>query len=180
MKTLEQRIDGLRTKAGNVAVKFNDVMYLIENPTQIIRPCTWIRSKGHMRLRDVSGNCIDGLNLLCVDYETGNDAPRCGKEGYFIRLTAKGRKQVSAYNRKRLAFILEAKAASAKAAEERKARITAEIAAMPENSQFEARWNSGEMKAASGLSWNAYRESLKAEFKAEWQLLKAKFKAQQS
>lgn len=181
MKSLSERIEkNLTTKKGSIAAMYNDAMYLIENPNKTLRPVSWSRSKGHMNLRDVSANCINGLNLVGIDFETGNDAPRGGKEGFFIRLTEKGKKQVASYNRKRLQLIEDAKIQAAKEAEERKAKLTAEIEAMPENTQFEYKWNSCELKNASGLSWSAYRGSLKNEFPAEWQILKAKFKIQQS
>ena len=181
MKTLAARIEKhLTTKTGAIASKFNDAMYLIENPKQTLRPVSWSRSKGHMNLKDNSANIIWGLNLVGVDFETGNDAPRGGKEGFFVRLTKKGQKQVAFYNKERIAKIEEAKKQADEKAAARKAELTATIAAMPENSQFEAKWNSLELKNASGLSWSAYRESLKSEFPSEWQILKAKFKAQQS
>lgn len=50
-------------------------------------------------LHDNSANLEWGLHALGIDYETGNDAPRGGKNGYFVKLTAKGRRQVRDYNK---------------------------------------------------------------------------------
>lgn len=181
MKTLAARIEkNLTTKSGAIAVKFLGVVYLINNPTMTIKPVQWTGTRNHMRLKDNSANIMLGLSLLGIDFETGNNAPRGGKEGFFIRLTKKGQKQVSFYNKERIARIESAKMLEAEKAAAKKAEITATIAAMPENAQFEARWNSHELKNASGLSWSVYRESLKQKFPVEWHILKAKFKAQQS
>lgn len=181
MKTLAARIEkNLTTKSGAIAVKFLGVVDLIINPAKTIRPIQWTGTLRHMRLKDSSDNIILGLRLVGVDFETGNDAPRGGKEGFFIRLTKKGKRQVAFYNKERLARLEAAKKLAAEKADAKKEKITAIIATMPENAQFEAKWSSRELKNASGLSWSAYRESLKQEFPAEWQILKSKFKAQQS
>ena len=37
------------------------------------------------------------LKVLGIDYTTGNDAPRSGAEGFYIELTAKGKRQVKEF-----------------------------------------------------------------------------------
>lgn len=180
MKNLKSRIEKhLTTKSGSIAAKYSDAIYLIQHPEKVLRPCSWSRSKGHMNLRDSSFNTIQGLKAIQIDYVSGNDALRGGREGDFICLSAKGKRQVAYYNREVKAIAEKAKIEAKKAAELRKAEITAMIAAMPENSQFEAKWNSAELKNESGLSWSSYRESLKMKYPSEWNLLKAKYRTQQ-
>ena len=38
-------------------------------------------------------------SILGIDYETGNDAPRGGMNGYFVKLTEKGKRQVKDFSK---------------------------------------------------------------------------------
>ena len=97
-ETLQARIKKhLYTKGGKLAKKYEDVIYLLNNPERVMRPIYW-RYKGRT-LHDNSANLEWGLHALCIDYTTGNDAPRGGKNGYYVKLTAKGRRQVADYNK---------------------------------------------------------------------------------
>lgn len=87
----------LYTKGGKLARKYEDVITLLNNPERIMRPIYW-GYKGRT-LHDNSANLEWGLHALGIDYTTGNDAPRGGKNGYFVKLTAKGRRQVREYNK---------------------------------------------------------------------------------
>lgn len=90
--TLQARIEKhLFTKSGKLARKYEEVIELLNNPDKIMRPIYW-RRKGDS-LHDSHENLEYGLLILGVDYETGNDAPRGGLNGYFVRLTAKGKTQ---------------------------------------------------------------------------------------
>lgn len=92
-ETLQKRIEKrLYTKSGHLACKYEEVMDLLLHPEWVRRPVLWV-DKGRT-LRDHHANIEEGLRLLGIDFETGNDAPRGGKEGYFIKLTAKGKRQV--------------------------------------------------------------------------------------
>lgn len=179
--TLNSRIKkNLTTKTGSIYSKFSDVIYLIEHPENIIRPVSWSRSNKRFNLRDVSSQIIDGLNRIGIDFETGNDAPRGGKEGFFIRLTKKGQNQVKDYNlqAKLDAEKIEAEKVQAKILKAEAARKA--ISELPANETFEAKWNSTTLKIDSGLSWSNYRASLKASYPDEWEILKTKFKLQQA
>jgi hypothetical protein len=118
MTTLESKIsERLTTKSGSIKAKYREGVDLIHNPKSICRPCSWSRSKGYCNLRDMSYNVMDALDLLGIDYETGNDAPKGGKSGDFIKLTTKGRRQVAKYNAKRM-DIIEAEKEAIKAKQE--------------------------------------------------------------
>lgn len=91
--TLQTRIEkNLYTKSGTLARKYEDVIYLLKNPGKVMRPIYWC-DRGRS-LHDSHENLEHGLAVLGVDYTTGNDAPRGGMNGYFVKLTAKGKRQV--------------------------------------------------------------------------------------
>lgn len=97
-ETLQARIEKhLCTKTGNIARKYEEVMELLKNPNRVMRPIYW-RGKGDS-LHDSHEALEYGLAILGVDYETGNDAPRGGLNGYYVKLTAKGKRQVKDYSR---------------------------------------------------------------------------------
>ena len=99
-ETLQKRIEKhLYTKGGKLAKKYEDVIELLNNPERIMRPIYW-GYKGRT-LHDGSANLEWGLHILGIDYTTGNDAPRGGKNGYYVKLTAKGRRQVADYNKQK-------------------------------------------------------------------------------
>jgi hypothetical protein len=47
------------------------------------------RTWKHSSLVNKSIELISVLNLLKLKFETGNDAPRCGQTGYFVKITTK-------------------------------------------------------------------------------------------
>ena len=99
-ETLQARIKKhLYTNGGKLAKKYEDVIVLLNNPERIMRPIYW-GYKGRT-LHDGSANLEWGLHILGIDYEAGNDAPRGGKNGYFVKLTSKGRRQVADYNKQK-------------------------------------------------------------------------------
>jgi hypothetical protein len=94
-ETLQARIEKhLYTKGGSLAKKYEEVVELLNNPERTMRPVYWAGHSRNISLHDSSANLEQGLSLLGIDYETGNDAPKGGKNGYFVRLTAKGKRQV--------------------------------------------------------------------------------------
>lgn len=118
---------------------------------------------------------------LGIECEFGNDAPRGGANGEFVRITDKKylAKLKKAHNQAVTEAQIEAnKASEAKAA--RLAEINSQIAAMPNNEAFETKWHSTELKNLSNLSWSDYRNSLKTQFPNEWAVLKTKFQLKQS
>lgn len=95
-ETLQKRIEKkLYTKSGHLACKYKEVMDLLLHPEWDLRPVFWV-DKGRT-LYDHHANIEEGLRLLGIDFETGNDAPRDGKNGYYIKLTAKGKRQVKEF-----------------------------------------------------------------------------------
>ncbi len=98
-ETLQARIEKhLYTKSGKLASKYEEVVELLNHPDRIMRPVWW-RRRGSS-LRDNHENLEHGLTVIGIDYTTGNDAPRGGKDGYFVRLTAKGKRQVREFANK--------------------------------------------------------------------------------
>lgn len=97
--TLAQRINKfLRIKSGSIAVKYQDIVELLEFPEKTLHPCGYY---GRGRFTSIkNGYYADicaGLRLIGIDFEKGNDAPRGGASGEFIRLTKKGKLQVKEY-----------------------------------------------------------------------------------
>ncbi len=94
-ETLQARIEKhLFTKGGTLAKKYEEVVELLNNPERTMRPVYWSGHGRNISLHDSSANLEQGLSMLGIDYETGNDAPKGGKNGCFVRLTAKGKRQV--------------------------------------------------------------------------------------
>lgn len=98
-ETLEKRISAnFLTKTGTIKVKYQLVIDLLKNPSRILRPTQWRTPHGrHWSLSDKSSDIKEGLKILKVDYEEGNDAPRGGITGNYIKLTKKGQRQVKEY-----------------------------------------------------------------------------------
>ena len=98
-ETLQKRIEmRLTTKTGKIMEKYKEVIDIISNPDCDKWYLTEWRGRGRKRsLSDRMPNAKEGLYLLSIDFETGNDAPRGGREGDYIALTAKGRRQVKEY-----------------------------------------------------------------------------------
>lgn len=96
-KTLQKRITKkLYTTKGKLKQRYDKVIYwLLTDCNKVIYPCHW--GNGWRKLIDNSDQYISALNLLGIDFEEGNDAPKGGAEGYFIRLTAKGKQQIRDY-----------------------------------------------------------------------------------
>lgn len=99
MKTLSKRISKkLTTKKGVIKACYASVLPMLNNPKQKVYLYAWRRSKGCHNLYSLAGNIQQGLKILGIDFEEKNDAPKGGKEGDFIQLTVKGRRQVAFYN----------------------------------------------------------------------------------
>lgn len=96
-------------------------------------------------------NAIKALELLGIDYTTGNDAPRGGKTGDFVELTPKGKRQVAEWVKIRIAENNEkTKIELAKRATEQKAREEREAAYQLE---CEATYNAAKERGVS-FEWN--------------------------
>ena len=121
-----------------------------------------------MSLRDNSGNTISGLTMIGIDFITGNDAPRGGKEGYYIMLTHKGQIQVREY-----ASTVQLRIEARKTEEAK--TVHNPIILSTESGSFESNWHNSELKEISGLSWRQYREHLKESDPEGWKALTAKF-----
>lgn len=59
-------------------------------------PIYWSKSSSHFGLNGTSdkNRMLALLNAAGIEFEEGNDAPKGGLNGYYIRLTKKGLKQV--------------------------------------------------------------------------------------
>ena len=91
-ETLQKRIEAnLYTQKGTLARKYEDVVYMLSHPDYVARPCKW---QGYTTLKDTRERYIIALKAVGVDYVIYNVAPRGGMEGWRIRLTQKGKRQV--------------------------------------------------------------------------------------
>lgn len=91
-ETLNSKIiKNLYTNKGTLARKYEDVLYMLTHPQYVARPCKW---QGYTTLKDTRERYTEALKAIGVDYEMYNVAPRGGMEGWRIRLTPKGRRQV--------------------------------------------------------------------------------------
>ena len=98
-ETLQARIENhLYTKSGKLARIYDEVLELLNNQNRIMRPIYW-RGKGDS-LHDSHEALEYGLAIIGIDYETWNDAPRGGMNGYYVKLTAKGKRQVREFANK--------------------------------------------------------------------------------
>lgn len=49
----------------------------------------WVGSGRRKNLQSIHSNVVELLNALGLKYKTGNDAPRGGQEGNFIKISAR-------------------------------------------------------------------------------------------
>lgn len=149
--TLQKRINSnLCTTKGVLQCKY----YMIED--LLIKGKFYGKHyRGHGRFVTLSDcgyyNAIQALKLLGIDYTTGNDAPRGGKTGDFVQLTAKGQRQVAEWVKARNAEIAEKnRLLDEKAAADRKAREAREAAYVIE---CEETYNTAKERGIS-IEWN--------------------------
>ena len=91
-ETLQKRIeDKLYTKSCKLQKKYEDVITILLHPERKFLPCCWT-NKGRS-LRDYRMNVTEGLRLIGIDFDEGNDAPRGGLNGKYMVLTSKGKRQ---------------------------------------------------------------------------------------
>lgn len=93
--TLRKRIASrLTTKGGVLRKKYEPIWLFILHAGTRYHGKTWRRSGRHVTLEDSRHRALrEALDLLGLDYATGNDAPRGGAEGDYIELTPKGLRQ---------------------------------------------------------------------------------------
>lgn len=93
--TLRKRIDArLTTKDGALKKRYEHIWAFILHAGTRYHGKTWRRSGRHVTLEDSRHRALrEALDLLGLDYATGNDAPRGGAEGDYIGLTPKGLRQ---------------------------------------------------------------------------------------
>ena len=97
-ETIEKRIaEHLMTKKGELMKKYGEPMWWLKYSGNRHYPCRWHKSGRHFNLEDKTKDFTDMLKALGIDYTTGNDAPRGGAEGFYIELTAKGKRQVKEF-----------------------------------------------------------------------------------
>ena len=121
---------------------------------------------------------LQGSAIKCV---AGNDAPRGGASGEFIEIVDKVLiKQLVAKKESERIEIERIKEENRIKKEELRVKVIEKIKTLSLDEQFEAKWNSSELKEASGLSWSAYRSELKQLHPFQWSILKEKFILQNS
>lgn len=124
--TLQSRIESkLTAKKGNIQVKFEKAINFLTYPERV-HPYSWSGSARHMKLQG-DDYIREAMDLIGIDYTTGNDAPRGGAEGRYIELTKKGLQQSKEWRIGRLARIKIAEEAIAKAEAEAKAQYEVKL-----------------------------------------------------
>ena len=93
--TLRKRIDArLTTKDGALKKRYEHIWLFILHAGTRYHGKIWRRSGRRVTLEDSKYRALrEALDLLGLDYATGNDAPRGGAEGDYIELTPKGLRQ---------------------------------------------------------------------------------------
>lgn len=79
--------NGLRVKNGTFAKKYQKPLYWLLRESwrgAFARPVEMVRFRSY---RDVTSRYRDLLDVLHLSYIEGNNYPRCGKSGFYIRLT---------------------------------------------------------------------------------------------
>lgn len=97
-ETLQKRIEErLFTKAGRLAKRYETLVDdVLLRPKAKHHLLEWRYSGGYVNMNFGTFNgVVDGLKLLNLSYEMGNDAPRGGKNGDYILLTPKSQKAVA-------------------------------------------------------------------------------------
>jgi len=74
-------------KNGTLQQKYSEAIQDILTRNGLIYPLAWNRSKGKFSLRDRQKVYMDIANFLKIVPLTGNDSPRGGKTGQFIRFS---------------------------------------------------------------------------------------------
>lgn len=94
-ETIKKRMEkaGWFTKAGAVRSNRERALWVVTYPDYVRWHFTFWDRKGRT-LRDYLTDVVIGLREIGIDFRTGNDAPRGGREGDYIELTQKGRRQV--------------------------------------------------------------------------------------
>lgn len=94
-KTIIKRIDAnFLTQKGELKVRYESAVNFVMSGRTVLHGKRW-SSRGQSLSTNDNDRLWELLDLLGVDYVTGNDAPRGGVEGDYIRITKKGQKQVA-------------------------------------------------------------------------------------
>lgn len=125
-ETLNRRIQKIAlTKTGELRKDYDLAMEVIMTGKAITGYYTG--SGKYTKAVDRTIDTSTKLNLLKIKHTVGNDAPRGGVNGNYIKLTAQGRRQVEAYvkaiNEQRTKAAQELKEREEKLAKERKTEI---------------------------------------------------------
>ena len=97
-ETIEKRIaENLMTKKGELMKKYGEPLWWLRLCNRRAYPCRLMQNGSHFRLEDNRKDYFEMLTALGIDYTTGNDSPRGGATGFYIELTAKGKRQVEEF-----------------------------------------------------------------------------------
>lgn len=172
MKTkIETLKAGIKANRGNIRKSLEKII----NGYTVIRTGYSGYAKGWAR-KQVWTMVLSGeLQRLKIKHAIGNDAPRGGASGEYVRITDKVLlKQVAAHVAA-IKAAAEIEIERAKNALKEKATIVlSEIESLNIRERMFAERNSQTLKDASGLSWSQYRSSVKEKYAEEW----AKFKGE--
>lgn len=91
--TLKKRIESLKIKS----LVARNILHYLTGETRcanyinkdVIRPCKYNRSCGRVNVIDYRWQIEEALTLCKIKYEKGNDAPRGGATGNYIKILTK-------------------------------------------------------------------------------------------
>ena len=83
---------GLFTKKGEIVARYNSIIYALAGGVTRFHCCRWRRNGRRHQLQDESEKIRRVFNALRLPYTEGNDAPRGGREGDYLEITAAARR----------------------------------------------------------------------------------------
>jgi hypothetical protein len=81
-------------KDGNLTLMHQNVINLILLNNKVY-PCTWVGNGRHRSMRNISKYVIEVADYYGYKTTDGNDAPRKGAEGYFIKFSTQAQKSLA-------------------------------------------------------------------------------------
>lgn len=86
---------GLFTQKGEIKARYSSILYALAAGVTRFHCCRWRRNGRRHQLQDDSEKIRRVFNALRLSWTEGNDAPRGGREGDYIEITAAARRALA-------------------------------------------------------------------------------------
>lgn len=86
---------GLFTKKGEIIARYSSIFYALAAGVNRFHCCHWHRNGRRHQFEDNREKIRRVFNALRLSYNEGNDAPRGGREGDYIEITAAARRALA-------------------------------------------------------------------------------------